>query len=246
MPSTSGHDARFLTTRWSLVVAAASRDEPARRAALEELCAAYWYPLYAYVRRSGFEAHTAADLTQEFFARILAREDIARVDPERGRFRAFLLTAMKHMLVNQREAARAQKRGGGRESFSIDVGEAEGRFGREPVDERTPEATYERAWAEAVIARALERLRAEQERIGRGALFDDLAPALSGADDGLPYAEIAARRGTSENAVKVAVHRLRKRLGELLRDEVGATLADPRELEPEIRALFAAFERKPA
>jgi len=232
-----------LTTRWSMVVAAASHDEPSRRAALEELCSAYWYPLYAYVRRSGFDAHSAADVTQNFFARILEREDLRRVDRERGRFRAFLLTALKHALVNRRENERTLKRGGGRNAFSIDADEAETRFHREPRDERTPESAFERAWAEAVIARALDRLRDEQARIGRGNLFDDLAPALAADDDALPYAEIAAQNGTSENAVKVAVHRLRKRLGELLRDEVSATLENPAEVEPEIRELFAAFGR---
>lgn len=232
---------RFLTTRWSVVLAAASPEEPLRRAALEDLCATYWYPLYAYVRRSGYDADAAADLTQDFFARILEREDLRRVDRERGRFRAYVLAAMKHLLVNRRASGRAAKRGGGRVPVSIDVEDAEVRFDREPRDERTPEAAFERAWAEAAIARAFERLREEQTRIGRGGLFDDLTPALIGTEDGLPYAEVAARHRTSENAVKVAVHRLRGRLGELLREEVGGTVAGHADVEAEIRALFEAL-----
>lgn len=241
MSSAIRRGAEFLTTRWSVVLAARSDDEPTRRAALEDLCATYWYPLYAYVRRRGHAADTAADLTQDFFALLLARDDLRRVDRERGRFRAFVLAALKHMLVNRGESDRALKRGGGRSAFSIDAQDAEARFGREIEDARTPEAVFERAWAEATIARAFDRLRVEQARIGREELFDDLVPALSGTDDALPYAAIAARRGTSENAVKVAVHRLRRRLGELLREEVGGTVDDRTDVEQELRDLFAAL-----
>ncbi|MBL8857639.1 MAG: sigma-70 family RNA polymerase sigma factor [Planctomycetes bacterium] len=237
--------ARFLTTRWSVVLAARSAAEPLRRVALEELCAAYWYPLYAFARRSGFDADAAADLTQDFFAQLLSRTDLQRADRERGRFRTYMLAALRHMIVNHREARRTLKRGGGTAQLSIDAHDAETRFGREPVDARTPELAFERAWAEAVIARAFERLREEQARIGREPLFDALRPALLAADDAPPYAEVAARFSVTENSVKVAVHRLRRRLGELLRDEVGATLERPEEVEAEIAELFAAFSTPP-
>lgn len=236
---------RFLTTRWSVVLAAGTAAEPLRRVALEELCAAYWYPLYAFARRSGFDADAAADLTQDFFAQLLTRADLQRADRERGRFRTYMLTALRHMIVNHREAQRTLKRGGGKAPISIDARDAETRFGREPIDARTPEHAFERAWAEAVIARAFERLREEQTNIGREPLFDALRPVLLAALDAPRHAEVAARFSVTENSVKVAVHRLRRRLGELLREEVGATLERSEDVETELAELFAAFA-KPA
>ena len=233
----------FLTTRWSVVLAAGRAPAPARRAALEDLATAYWYPLYAYARRRGLAADRAADRAQGFFALLLERDDLAKADPARGRFRAFLLAGFQHHLADERDRERAQKRGGGRAPLSIDAREAERRLVREPVDADTPETAFERAWVAELLARAFERLRAEQEKIGRGALFDRLRPSLAAEDDAPRFAEVARELAMTENAVKVAAHRLRKRYGELLRDEVAATVSDPAEIEDEIRALFRPFER---
>jgi RNA polymerase sigma-70 factor (ECF subfamily) len=243
VPTDQNGNARFLTTRWSVVLASSAAAEPHRRAALEELCARYWYPLYAYVRRSGHDANQAADLTQEFFARLLERDELRRVDPARGRFRNWLLTVMQHFLASERERQRAQKRGGGKAPVAIDAHDADSRFAREPADERTPELSFRRAWAETAIEHALARLRQEQASVGRAAQFDALRPALAAEGDAPPHADVAAALGSSENAVKVALHRLRRRFGELLRDEVGGTLERPADLEDEIRDLFDAFRR---
>ena len=236
----------FLTTRWS-VVAAAGRGQPGRsapaevRAALSELCAAYWPPLYAFARRRGSAPDEAADHVQDFFARLLEKGDLAAADPQRGRFRAWLLTAFKHHASNVRDRERAQKRGGGRAPLSLDAAEAEQRFGPQLTDPRTPEAEFERRWALLVLDRALERLAVEQRRAGKARELDELRPVLVAGEEGAPYAEIAERLGRSEGAVKVAVHRLRRRYGELLREEVAGTLADEREVEEEIGALLRAL-----
>lgn len=243
------HGAVFATTRWSVVLAAGSTD-PAHvargRAALGELAALYWYPLYAFVRRAGHGADDAADLVQAFFALLLEREDLRRADPARGRFRNWLLVALRNFLANERERERALRRGGGRTQLSIDAlaidgDDADARFAREPADERTPEARFEREWAEAVLASALARLRAEQERIGRAAHFDALRPALVADDDAPAHAHVAAALDLSENAVRVALHRLRTRFGELVRDEVAGTLERPADVDAELRELFDAL-----
>ncbi|MFN0006626.1 MAG: RNA polymerase sigma factor [Planctomycetota bacterium] len=236
----------FLTTRWSVVLAAGRAPSPARQAALEDLARAYWFPLYAFARRRGIASDLAADRAQGFFALLLEREDLARADPARGRFRAFLLTSFQHHLADERERERAQKRGGGREPVSIDAREAEKRLAREPVDADTPESAFERAWVAELLARTLDRLRAEQAKIGRETLFDRLRPSLAAEDDAPRFGTIARELSMTENAVKVAAHRLRKRCGELLRDEIAATVADPGDpaaIEDEIRALFRPFER---
>lgn len=236
----------FLTTRWSVVLAAGRAPAPARRAALEDLAAAYWYPLYAFARRRGLAPDSAADRAQGFFALLLERDDLARADPARGRFRAYLQAAFRNHLADERDRERAQKRGGGRVPVSIDAREGERRLVREPIDGETPEIAFERAWVAELLARAFERLRAEQEKIGREALFDKLRPSLAAEDDAPRFATVARELSMTENAVKVAAHRLRKRYGELLREEVAATVSDPgdpAEIEDEIRALFRPFER---
>ncbi|HEX6883016.1 MAG TPA: sigma-70 family RNA polymerase sigma factor [Planctomycetota bacterium] len=230
----------FLTTRWSVVLAGARAAPPERRAALEELARSYWYPLYAYARRRGHAPEEAADHTQGFFALLLEREDVARADPARGRFRAYLLTAFRNFLANQRELARARKRGGDRVALVLDAGEAEARLGHEPVERETPERAFERAWVRALLDRTLERLAAEQARIGRVALFERLRPMLTAGDDAPRFAQVAAELALSENAVKVAAHRLRKRFGELLRAEIAETVDDPAEAEEELASLFRA------
>lgn len=236
----------FLTTRWSVVLAAGRAPSPARRAALEDLAGAYWFPLYAFARRRGLSSDLAADRAQGFFALLLERDDLARADPARGRFRAYLLTAFQHHLADERERERAQKRGGGRAPVSIDAREAERRLVGEPLDADTAESAFDRAWVAELLARTFDRLRGEQAKIGREALFDLLRPSLAAEDDAPRFGTIARELSMTENAVKVAAHRLRKRYGELLRDEIAATVSDPGdpvEIEDEIRALFRPFER---
>lgn len=230
----------FATTRWSLVCAARAPSSPESRAALAALCGVYWYPLYAFVRRQGHDADRARDLTQEFFARLLERADLAAVDRSKGRFRSFLLAACKHFLCNEHDRVHARKRGGGRAPLPIDAAVAEGRYGGEPSHNETPERLFERRWALALLDQVLARLRQEYAAAGKGRLFERLKGHLTG-EAGLPHARAAAELGLREGAVKVAVHRLRKRYGELLRDEIAQTLHDPAEVEDEIRDLFAAL-----
>jgi RNA polymerase sigma-70 factor (ECF subfamily) len=232
--------ASFHTTRWSLVLAGATAPPAERRAALEDLARTYWYPLYAFARRRGAGADEAAEHTQGFFALLLERGDLARADPERGRFRAFLLTAFRHHVAHERERERAAKRGGGTAPLSLDARAADARFRAEPADGLTPERLYERAWVRELLARTFERLRLEQVRIGRELLFARLRPALAVEDDAPRLAAVAAELGMTENAVKVAAHRLRRRFGELLREEVAGTLSDPAEIEAELAALRVA------
>lgn len=239
MSSSQASRATFHTTHWSVVVAAGA----ASRDALSTLCSSYWYPLYAYARRAGRTPEDARDLTQGFFARLLEKNDLARADPERGRFRTFLLTAFQHFMANERDRAHALKRGGGALPISIDATAAETRYGREPADPHSPERMFEREWALALLDRALTRLAAEQAHAGKGRAFEALRPYLTAGSDETRYAEVAAEAGLSDTAVRVAVHRLRRRYGEILRSEVADTLPDGREVEveDEIRDLFEAL-----
>lgn len=221
---------RFATTRWSMVVAAADSDPLAARAALSDLCRAYWFPLYADARRRGATSADAADLVQGFFAELIEKDWVAAADPDLGRFRTFLLVAFRRHVGHERDKARAAKRGGGA-VVSLDVTTAESRLSLEPADTRTPERAFERRFALTLLARVLERVRAE--RPGDA----DLLPFVGGPGEARPYAEIAAARGVSEGAVKVAVHRLRDRWRETLREEVLATVADEADVDDEIRHL---------
>jgi len=206
------------------------------------LCDAYWYPLYAYVRRRGASADDARDLTQGFLASLLERRDFARLHPDRGRFRAFLLASLQHFLANEHARQRTQKRGGRVVLLSLDVGEAEGRYQFEPADPMTPETLYERRWALTLVDRVLSRLRATWAAEGRGDEFDALKGCLLGrAPDG-GYAGVGGRLGLSEGAVKVAVHRLRKKFQIQLRAHVSATVADEADVEDEIRYLIRALD----
>jgi len=239
----------FCTTRWSVVAAAgrpAASPGQARdaRVALSELCAAYWPPLYAYARRTGVGPHDAADLVQGFFARLLEKGDLSAADPARGRFRAWLVVAFRNFTANARDRQRALKRGGGRVPLRIDADAAESLYAPEPADTRTPDVEFERRWALTVLARALERLAAEQARAGKQAEFEALRPWLVGGGEEGGYARLAGVIGRSEGALKVAVHRLRRRYGELLREEVAGTLADPREVAEELAALMAALSAR--
>jgi len=225
-------------TRWSVVVAAGRADTQRAGAALEQLCRVYWYPLYAYVRRRGHSAEDAQDLTQEFFARLLERNWVARADRQRGRFRSFLLTAMRHFLSDEWDKARAQKRGGGVAAVPLQFDTAETRYGLEPADSVTAEQTYERRWALALLEEVLRQLRLAYEKEGRLDLFTALHPCLVGESEALPYKELAARHGVSEGAVKSSVHRLRQRYRRLLRNEIAQTVAEPGQVDEELRHLF--------
>jgi RNA polymerase sigma-70 factor (ECF subfamily) len=235
------HDARFRTTRWSLVRAAGGGAAPGSREALEELCRTYWYPLYAYARRAGHGAEDAQDLVQGFFARFLARNYLAGLD-ESARFRSYLLGALRNHRANEGERARALKRGGGEAPLSIDLCDAEQRYAREPADPATPERLYARKWALTVLERVLERLRLEQEELGRAALFERLRPFLVASETGESLAGVARELGLGDSAARVAVHRLRTRYRELLLQEVAHTVDRPQDVEDELRELFAALE----
>jgi len=241
-PETPAPGARqFLTTHWSVVVAAAQRSSPAAQEALTTLCRAYWYPLYAFVRRQGHGPHDAQDLTQAFFARFLEKDCIADADRHRGRFRSFLLASMKHFLANEWDRATALKRGGGQEPVSLDEPDAESRYALEPQDGMSADRVYERRWAMLLLERVLERLKREFVAGGKAAQFEALKEALPAGRGGRSYAEVAASLGSSEAAVKVAVHRLRRRYRDLLREEIAQTVAAPAEVEDEVRYLFAVL-----
>lgn len=238
-PTGSPGASRFHTTRWSVVLEAA-RFKVGSSAALEELCTAYWRPIYAFIRRRGHPTEQARDLTQGFFALFLERRDVEAVDPSRGRFRSYLLAAVKNFLANEKARALALKRGAGAVPLSLSFDDSG--LGFEPVDERTPEADFERQWALAVLRRALERLREEQTAKGRSEIFERLKPTLAGERVDGGYAAVAGEMGLTTVAVKVAVHRLKKRYGELLLEEVARTVDLPREIEDEMQVLLRAVE----
>jgi RNA polymerase sigma-70 factor (ECF subfamily) len=223
------------------VLTAARSDTPRARAALENLCQTYWPPLYIYVRRRGYSPEDAQDLTQAFFAKLLEKKQLAVADPAEGRFRSFLLASLKHFLANEWDRAKARKRGGGQVLIPIDVGTAETSCGLDPADNLTAEKIFERRWALTLLEQVLRRLRAEYMHDDREELFEQLKPTLTEASRSVRYAEIATRLGTTEGAVKVAVHRLRQRYRELLRAEIADTVASSGEVEDEIRNLFAAL-----
>jgi RNA polymerase sigma-70 factor (ECF subfamily) len=232
---------RFATTHWSLIVAARDGEAAEARPALAALCRAYWYPLYAYIRQQGHPADEAQDLTQEFFARFLEKDFLGVVDPDKGTFRSFLLAACRHFLANERDRERAQKRGGGHAPVSLDLEDAEARFGREPGHTLTAEKLFERRWALALLQEVLTRLRAEHAARDKEAVFDRLRGFLVGERQPGGHAAAAAELGLTEGAVKVAVHRLRQRYRELIREEIARTVPDPGAIDDEIRALFAAL-----
>ena len=237
----SAASSRFATTHWSVVVAAGHHSSPQAREALATLCRTYWYPVYVFIRRQGFSADESQDLTQEFFARLLEKHFLAQVDQEKGRFRSFLLAACKHFLSNERDRARAKKRGGGREPISIDVDDAESRYRLEPAHELTPERLFERRWVLTLLDQVLALLRDEFIHDGKEDQFDYLKVFLTGEKNQPSYRELAQKLGMTEGASKVATHRLRKRYRELLREEIAKTLDEGDSVENEIRELFAAL-----
>jgi len=233
--------AEFASTRWSIVLTAGERHSPDSEEALADLCRSYWYPLYAYVRRRVRDPHEAQDLVQEFFSRLLERNTVAVADPQRGRFRAFLLTSLRNFLAGQWDQAKAQKRGGGRTTLSLDFAGAASRELLEPADRLTPERLYDQQWARMLLQRVLTGLRETFARAGKQKQFDELKVFLAGRHAQASYAAAAVRLGISQGAAMVAAHRLRRRYRELLRAEIAQTVADPGEVEDEIRSLFASF-----
>lgn len=234
---------RFDTTQWTLVLAAGGDDSSAARDALGALCEAYWYPLYAYLRRRGEPPDEARDLTQGFLASLLARRGFDDLAPERGRFRAFLLAALKHFVANEAAARRAAKRGGGLRPLPLEIAgdEAERRYRLEPPDPATPETLFERRWALTVIERVLVALRRQWEAAGRAAEFDGLQPCLLGDAPAGGYAAVARALGTTEGAVKVAVHRLRRRFHDELRRQIAETVVGDARVDEEIRHLIRSI-----
>jgi RNA polymerase sigma factor (sigma-70 family) len=231
----------FHTTRWSVVVAAQQQGSPDAVAALETLCRTYWYPLYAYVRRSGHAPADAQDLTQEFFSRLLEKEWLNAAAPERGRFRNFLLVAMKRFLAKEWHRKQAQKRGGEYAFVSLDAAEAEQRYASEPA--LGADVLYERRWALTLIDATLERLNAEFAVQGKSTEFELLRDWLTAVRGEIPYAQLSMKLGTSEGAVRVAVHRLRRRFRELFRAAIAETVLEPGEVEDEMRHLAAVLGR---
>ena len=230
--------AGFATTHWSVVRAAGERGSPAASAALEYLCRTYWFPLYAYVRRLGCEAADAEDLTQEFFARLLAGEFIARADPAKGRFRAFLLSGIKYVLSDERDRAGRLKRGAGAHVISLDDTAAEERYRLEPADTLTPERLFEQSWVRALLETAGRRLRDEYVSAGKGDLYDALKDFRLDAAEQPSYGDVAVRLGQSESAVKSAIWRLRQRHQQLVREEIAHTVDADVDVEDEIRELL--------
>jgi RNA polymerase sigma factor (sigma-70 family) len=237
------HRRTFPVTQWTVVLAACGTPSPESAAALERLCSAYWFPLYAFVRRSGCSPEDAEDFTQEFLARLLEHNWIACADREKGRFRSFLLMAMKRFLANEFQKSQAIKRGGKARHVSIQSDTAETRYSREPADTRTPEQVFEKQWALTLLQTVLQRLRQDYARDGKGALFEALEPCLVGRRETQPYAALAMELSMTEGAVKVAVHRLRQRYRECLKDEIAQTLASQEDVDAELQYLFQVLSR---
>jgi RNA polymerase sigma-70 factor (ECF subfamily) len=221
-----------------VVLTAAGSDSREAFAALEELCRTYWYPLYAFARRTGCPPEDAKDLTQGFFAILLEKQYLNDVNPGRGRFRSFLLASFKHFMANRRDRDRTQKRGGGRTLVPLQIEDGETRYSLEPVDDLTPERVYERRWALTLLGRALARLREEHVAAAKLELFEELKGSLAGGRGTVTLAEIGARIGMSEGAAKVAAHRLRRRYRRLLRQEIADTVATPDQIDDELRHLL--------
>ncbi len=232
---------RFAITHWSVVLAAGRPKSASYQQALETLCQTYWFPLYTYLRRHGYDSHQAEDYTQAFFAGLLARGGLRLADPKRGKFRSFLLASLKHFLSNERARARAKKRGGGRKVLSLDFQNAESQYALEPRNELSPDKLFERSWALTVLDRTMAHLQAEAVSTNKLKLFDHLKVYLTAEKSSVPYRDAAAELDMTEGAVRVAIHRLRRRYRELLRDEIAQTVTSDDQIDEEIRDLFAAL-----
>jgi RNA polymerase sigma-70 factor (ECF subfamily) len=231
---------QWATTSWTQVLAARDAPSSEARQALEGLCQAYWYPLYVFVRHQGLDAEEAQDVTQAYFAALVEKDYLADFDPELGRFRVFLKASIKHFLSKEREKAKAWKRGGRTSVVSLDA-DVETRYSLEPVDRLTPEDIYERRWALTLVERVLSTVREESKKAGREEEFDQLKGFLTGGQPKVPYSEVAEKLGTLEDAVKASVHRMRQRFGKMLREEIGATVASPEEVDDEVRHLLGVI-----
>ncbi len=231
----------FVTTRWTVVLSAGRKSSPQSDRALGELCQTYWYPLYAYVRRQGRTKEDAEDLVQAFFEKFLEKNYLEGLSAERGKFRAFLLASVKHFLANEWDKSQRQKRGGGVPHFSLDWRQADERFHLDPPDLTSPDKLFDREWALALLERVILRLRDECVADGKGPLFDQVKGVLMLDALAIPYAQAAQTLGLEEGAVRVAVHRLRKRYRALLGDEIAQTLDDPGQVADELRSLQAAL-----
>jgi RNA polymerase sigma factor (sigma-70 family) len=230
--------AEFVTTHWSVVLAASHDSSPNARAALERLCATYWYPIYAYVRRRGHGPEDAQDLTQSFFARLLERDLLARATPQRGRFRSFLLTTLQNFLADEHDRATALKRGAGQPLVSINDLDGEARYRLEPAEHLSPDKLFERRWATTVLEQAWTNLAADYAAEGKADLFRELRRFNSTEESAPAYGECAAKLGLPENTVKSLVHRMRRRYRTLLRAEIAQTVENPAETDEEIRYLL--------
>lgn len=239
--NTAGGKPRFATTHWSVVLAAGKSSAPVQKQALETLCQSYWFPLYAYLRRRGYDNHQAEDLTQAFFARMLEKKDLQTADPKCGKFRSFLLVRLKYFLSDERDRAQAKKRGGGRRVLSLNARDAEGHYNLEPATRLSPEMLFEKSWALTVLDRTMDRLEAEMARKDKQELFDHLKVCLTTDKDAIGYQNVATELSMTEGSVRVAVHRLRRRYRKLLRDEVAQTVADEDQIDEEMGSLFAAL-----
>jgi len=239
--STPSDAGRFATTHWSVILAASDSASAQHEPALSTLCQTYWFPLYAYLRRRGYDSHQAEDYTQGFFAGLLERKGLQRADPKYGKFRSFLLASLKNFLADEWDRASAQKRGGDKNVLSLDFDAASSHYDREPAHHLSPEKLFERSWALTVLTSAMDRLKAESAATGKQRLFDCLKVYLAAEKDAVPYRQVAAELNMTEGAVKVAVHRLRRRYRELVRDEIAQTVTSDAQIDEEIRDLFAAL-----
>jgi RNA polymerase sigma factor (sigma-70 family) len=231
----------FVTTHWSVVQRASCESTTRARAALEKLCQTYWYPLYAYVRRRGHSPEDAKDLTQAFFLRLLEQQSLANANPDLGRFRSFLLGALNHFLISEWQKSQSKRRGGGHEIFSLDWVAAERRFDLEPADHATPDRAYDKQWATSLLNEVLRQLEDEYRREQKSELFQALKQTLTGPRESQPYADLAGPLGMNEGALRVAVHRLRKRYRALLQAEIANTVTSSEEAKEEMAYLLRAM-----
>ncbi|HVV72799.1 MAG TPA: sigma-70 family RNA polymerase sigma factor, partial [Verrucomicrobiae bacterium] len=241
--ASNAHPATFVTTHWSVVSAARDKDSPQADQALEILCRSYWYPLYVFVRRQGHGPEDAEDLVQEFFARLLQKHYLDAVEPERGRFRTFLIMALKRFMANEWDRSRAQKRGGGQELLPLDTSLAEGRYREECPVEMEADLAFGRQWALTLLDEALTRLGDEQKALGKSAEFELLRPFLTVGTDPVSYGTAARKLGVTEVAVRMAVHRLRRRYRQVFREALAQTVATPAEVNAEMQYLLEILSR---
>jgi RNA polymerase sigma-70 factor (ECF subfamily) len=241
LSQTSTADGWFKTTHWSVVLNAGRGDSPQASAALAKLCQTYWYPVYTFVRRLGHSPEDSKDLTQEFFFRLVEKNYLKSLDRETGKFRSFLLVVLKRFLANEWDRANRQKRGGGRQIISLDEMDTELRYLAEPVDDCTPEKVFERRWARTLLEQVVNRLQGEMSEAGKEGLFRELKDFLGGDGGGGSYSEVAARCQMNEGALRVAVHRMRRRYREILREEIASTVASPEQIEDELQHLFLSL-----